>query len=371
MKKERAWMEVDAQKLRDNYRNLCQFVKDTTCICVVKCNGYGHDAIAEANVLQNAGADWFATACSEEAISLRTNGITGNILILGHTLPAQMDDLWKYHLTQTVGDVAYGLALASYCRKNNRCVDVHLKIDTGMHRLGIRPDTPMEETGKLFTAEGIRVTGCFSHFATADSTNTEDVAFVYGQQKRFAEWLKTCREYGYNPGMTHISASAAIVNYPECSYEACRPGILLLGFDSGYMKHPYNRTPVMSLKSRIAKLDVLQPGETIGYGRTYTAKRTMRIATIPIGYGDGIPRNYPKGEVLIRGTRCPLVGRISMDQLCVDVTHLTDVCLFEETVIIGKQGTEEIRLSEMAEKAGTIANEIATKITGRIPRFYN
>ena len=193
-----------------------------------------------------------------------------------------------------------------------------------------------------------------------------DVAFTYQQKERFDAWVKDAKAMGLAVGKLHFSASAAIVNYPQFVYDYCRPGILLLGFDSGEMKTPYPREQVLSVFARVVKIDDLPSGDSIGYGRTFVSDSDMKIATVSIGYGDGIPRNYINGEVLIRGVRCPIVGRISMDQLCVDVSHLEMVELFDVVTVLN----EEITIMEMANKANTISNEIVTKFTNRLERIY-
>ncbi|MDD6466615.1 MAG: alanine racemase [Erysipelotrichaceae bacterium] len=368
---ERAWMEIDTHALIQNYQNLISFLpKDTGCICIVKANGYGHDAVQEALILQQQGAHFFGVATLAEAVQLKEANIKGDILILGHTLPRQMKELAQYDLIQTVGDVAYGYQLAEEAKRLEARVRIHLKIDTGMHRLGIDHRLSMDTLKALIEQPSLKLEGCFSHFACADSVDENDVAFTHQQAEKFAEWVKRARLAHIPVGKLHLSASAAIVNYPEFQWDYCRPGILLLGFDSGDMKHPYERNQVLSIYAKVTKIDVLPKQETIGYGRTYQAKQLRKVATISIGYGDGIPRNYQNGEVLIRDARCPIIGRISMDQLCCDVTDLPEVALFDLVTIIGNDQKESIRLEEMANKCGTITNEIVTHFSNRLPRIY-
>lgn len=368
---ERAWMEIDVKALVNNYQNLLAYLPQTTeCICIVKADGYGHDAVKEALVLQQAGARFFGVATLAEAVQLKEANITGDILILGHTLPNQMEELFSYNLIQTVGDVAYGYELAKKAECLQKPVRVHLKIDTGMHRLGISRQQALSEIKEFVNHPFIQVEGCFSHFAVADSFVKEDVEFTYQQYHEFLKWVECAKQDGIPVGKLHISASAAIVNYPDIQMDYCRPGILLLGFDSGDMKCPYHRQQVLSLYAKVTKIDCLPAQETIGYGRTYTAKQERKVATVSIGYGDGIPRNYQNGTVLIHGTRCPIIGRISMDQLCCDVSELEDVKLFDCVTILGTDGMETITLKQMADSCGTIANEVATHFSSRLPRIY-
>ena len=363
---QRAWMQIDTKKLKMNYENLVKFLPDSCgCICVVKANGYGHDAIEEAKVLQSIGALFFATATVNEAVNLRKAGIVGDILVLGHTVVDEMSLLQAYDIIQTVGDIEYGYSLAKHGESVDCVHRIHYKIDTGMHRLGITERVDVVELKNLSEHSHIQLEGAFSHFACADSFNEEDIAFTYLQKEMFDKWIESAKEIGLHVGKLHISASAAIVNYPDIVYDYCRPGILLLGFDSGDMKYPYERSQVLSLYARVVKIDELHNGESIGYGRTFVSDRVLKIATISIGYGDGVPRNYKDGEVIINGKRCPIVGRISMDQLCVDVTGV-DVQLFDVVTILN----DEITVVEMASKANTISNEIVTKLTDRLARVY-
>ena len=363
---QRAWMQIDTKKLKMNYENLVKFLPDSCgCICVVKANGYGHDAVEEAKVLQSIGASFFATATVNEAVRLRKAGIVGDILVLGHTVKEEMSLLSTYDIIQTVGDIDYGYALAHHGSSIDCVHRIHYKIDTGMHRLGITKRVDVLDLKKLSEDSHIQLEGAFSHFACADSFDEEDIAFTYLQKSLFDKWVESAKECGLDVGKLHLSASAAIVNYPDIVYDYCRPGILLLGFDSGDMKYPYVREQVLSVFARVVKIDELLSGESIGYGRTFVSDQTLKIATVSIGYGDGIPRNYKGGEVIIHGKRCPIVGRISMDQLCVDVTSL-EVQLFDVVTILN----DEITVVEMANKANTISNEIVTKLTDRLARVY-
>ncbi|MBQ1506669.1 MAG: alanine racemase [Erysipelotrichales bacterium] len=369
----RGYLEIRKDLLQSNYEELKAFLDGKTrMICIVKCDGYGFDGITEAKLLQDLGADFFGVACSEEAVLLRKNGIRGDILILGHTLKDAREDLWKYDLIQTVGDTKYGMMLGDYAEEHGKVLRVHLKIDTGMHRLGITSHTPLEEILQVYHHAGLKAEGAFSHFACADSFAQDDRLFTESQKKSFDAWLKKAREAGMEFPVTHMAASAGIVNYPEYlkDYTHCRPGILFHGFDSGEMAHPYPRKEVMSLRSFIGKIDELYKGETIGYGRTYTAEKDLRVVTVPVGYGDGIPRNYENGDVLINGVRCPVIGRISMDQLCADATNAGEIRIDDPVTLIGKDGNETVTLREMADKAHTIPNEIAAKFTTRLGRRY-
>ena len=369
----RGYLEIRKDLLQSDYTELKNFLTGKCAmICIVKCDGYGFDGVREALLLQEWGAEFFGVACSAEAVMLRKNGIRGDILILGHTLEEAIPDLWKYDLIQTVGDIGYGRYLAAKASGDRASVRVHFKIDTGMHRLGITQETPMEAIRKLYDDPCLHAEGAFSHFAAADSFRAEDRTFTLWQKETFDRWLKKAEDAGMRFACTHMSASAAIVNYPEFlkDYTHCRPGILFHGFDSGDMAHPYPRKEVLSLKSYVGKIDVLRKGETIGYGRTYTAEKDLTVVTVPVGYGDGIPRNYRGGEVLIHGVRCPIIGRISMDQLCVDASEAGNLSIADPVLLIGKDRDEEITLREMADKAGTIPNEIAAKFTSRLPRIY-
>ena len=218
---QRAWMQIDTKKLKQNYENLVKFLPDSCgCICVVKANGYGHDAVEEAKVLESIGASFFATATVKEAVSLRKAGIVGDILVLGHTVVEEMSLLNTYNIIQTVGDIQYGYALAKHGQDMNCVYRMHYKIDTGMHRLGITDRVDVLELKKLSEYANIRLEGAFSHFACADSFDEEDIAFTYQQKELFDKWVESAKECGLDVGKLHLSASAAIVNYPDIVYTA-------------------------------------------------------------------------------------------------------------------------------------------------------
>ena len=367
---ERAWIEIDTNKLVRNFKCINEFLPTkTSCICIVKADGYGHGAIECARLLVENGANFFGVASIEEAVELRKAGIDKQIIVLGHTLPRQFADLLTADVIQTIGDVEYGYELANYASEQNFVQKVHLKIDTGMHRLGISYERDLADIKALIDHPNLALEGCFSHFSVADSFKESDIEFTKLQNEHFVNWLREAGKVGIRVGKSHISASAAIVNYPEFVYDYVRPGVLLYGFDSGEMKQVIEKEQVVAIKSKVGKLDILPANETIGYGRTFVSDLDLRVATIPIGYGDGLHRSY-KGDVLIKGTRCPIIGRISMDQITVDVSKVVDIKLFDEVTILGSDGEEIISIEEMATKTGTITNEIATHFTKRLHRIY-
>ena len=367
---ERAWMEIDLNKLGENYKEINNFLcEKTKCLCIVKADAYGHGAIKIATFLESKGTTIFGVACLEEACELRNAGIKGDIIILGHTLPKQMKTLFEFDLIQTVGDIEYGIELAKYAKLSNHIQRIHLKIDTGMHRLGICCERDINEIVNLVSNFSLQCEGCFSHFSVADSFDESDIEFTKLQNSKFNSWLSKAQKAGINTGKVHISASAGLVNYPEFVYDYIRAGVVLYGFNSGEMNNPFPKSQVMSIKSRIAKIDELPHHETIGYGRTYCSEENLKVATIPIGYGDGLHRAY-MGDVLITGVRCPIIGRISMDQINVDITKVENVKLFDIVTILGKDGSECITLEEMAIKTNTITNEIVTHFTKRLHKFY-
>ena len=370
---DRAVLEISEKKLLDNYRNLASFLPaNQHMIAVIKGDAYGIGSYKEASLLKQAGVNFFAVACIKEAVDLLDKGLDADILVLGHTIMDERKDLFNPHIIQTVGGLDYGNDIAEFAKENNQQVRVHFKIDSGMHRLGIRNDTDIDEIKKLYYNPYLKVEGALSHLSVADSLLAEDREYVFTQKERFDRWLKKAGSKGMVFPVTHLQASAAIVNYPQFlkDYTHCRPGILFIGFDSGFMEHPYKREEVFTLKSHIEKIDDLKEGEYIGYGRTYMAKKDMKIATIPIGYGDGLMRIYQeKGVVLINGVRCPFTGRISMDQCCVDVSN-AGASLYDEVILLGRQKDEYIPIKEMADKCLSIPNEILTKINSRVSRNW-
>ena len=365
--KSRAWRETDLSALAHNARKIqSALAPGCRLMAVVKANAYGHGALPVARRLETMGINSFAVACLEEGIALRRSGIQGTILILGYTLPGLTPQLHRWKLTQTVADAAHGQALAG-CQLP---LSVHLALDTGMHRLGI-PAEDHNALRRLYELPGLHVEGVFSHLCVSDSLSPEDVAFTRLQLDRFygaIQWLKAHR---LEPGDTHIQASYGIWNLPPQPCSLARAGIALYGVcsDDSPTARTLDLKPVLSLRARVTCVRTLAPSEGAGYGLAFRADQPRQLAVVAIGYADGLPRSLPQqgGEVLLHGMRCPMVGRMCMDQLLVDVTGLPCVTPGDTATLIGADGQQQIRAEDVARQCGTITNEILSRLGARLP----
>lgn len=366
-RRSRAWREVDLDTLSHNARTLqAALAPGCRLMAVVKADAYGHGAVPVARRLEAEGVSAFAVACLEEGIALRRAGIQGEILILGYTLPEEAARLCRWKLIQTVADEAHGTALAA----QGLPLPVHLALDTGMHRLGI----PAEDHGalaRLYALPNLKICGVFSHLCVSDSLRSEDQAFTRTQLDQFYGALRWLREHGCPPGETHIQASYGIWNLPPQPCSWARAGIALYGVasDSSPTARVLNLSPVLSLRARVASVRTLAPGEGAGYGLAFRPVEQRRLAAVTIGYADGLPRGLPQrgGAVLLHGTRCPMVGRMCMDQLLVDVTDMPQAAPGDVVTLIGTDGAEVIRAEEVARQCGTITNELLSRLGRRLP----
>ncbi|MFY9139959.1 MAG: alanine racemase [Thermacetogeniaceae bacterium] len=366
------WAEIDLDALKNNVQEMRRITdQNAQLMAVVKANGYGHGIEQIARTALESGANWLGVALLEEALLLRDKGITAPILILGYTPVDDAVEVINHDISQTIFTVEDARAFAAAAHRLGKKAKVHIKIDTGMGRLGFSPqgDT-LDKIRNLSQLPDLDIEGIFTHFATADES---DKAFAEEQFMRFQQLLKQLAAHHIYFKWRHCANSAAVIDLPYTHLDLVRPGIALYG----YYPSPYvNRAlvkllPVMSLKARVSFVKEVPKGCSISYGRKYIAKKKTLIATIPLGYGDGYSRLLSnQGEVLIRGKRAPVVGRVCMDQLMVDVGHIHDVQQGDEVVLLGRQEGEEITADELAEKLGTISYEILCMISERVPRVY-
>lgn len=364
---DRAWIELDLRNLRHNVQQLNALMPGRCqLMAVVKAEAYGHGASRIAACLQKAGVKAFAVATIDEGIQLRHCGITGEILVLGYTCPSRAKELQRYDLMQTLIDYDYALALD----RQGYGIKAHIKVDSGMHRLGY----DVSDFGKVsntFMLSNIRVEGIYTHLCVADSLDDGDIRFTKRQIERFRQLLNTLTAMGIRLPKVHMQSSYGLLNYSELDCDYVRVGIALYGVSSSpgdrTKLHPDLR-PVLSLKSRVVLIKSVPKGESVGYGRSFTAERDSKIAMVPIGYADGIPRKLScgRGSVLINGHRAPIVGRICMDQLAVDVTDVPCVETGMFVTLIGKDGAHEITAASVAADADTITNEFLSRLGQRL-----
>lgn len=364
-----AFLEIDLAAVRGNLEAIQHIVGQNTAIAaIVKANAYGHGAIEVSRAALGAGARMLCVAIVNEGIELREAGIDAPILVLGPPDAEEIDDTLAHDLMPSLSDTAHAEVVADAARRADRVAQVHVKLDTGMGRHGARPRAAQALADTLAETPEIEVAGIFTHFAEA--TDPDWTAH------QFEEFMTLSREFGAGqPGgpIRHASNSVALMRAPEARLEMVRPGAILYGFNPGCDPAliPETIRPVASLRSRIALVKTIEAGEPVGYGLTWHAPRDSRIAVIPIGYADGYPRVLSgNADVLIGGRRCPIVGRVSMDAITVDVTDAGAVEIGDEVVLIGAQGDERITVDEIAERAGTIGQEIVSRLSPRLPRAY-
>lgn len=364
----RAWIEVNAENLRHNVETLKKAMQPgCELMAVVKAQAYGHGAVITASRLNEMGVLSFAVATVDEGIALRKGGIHGEILVLGYTDAGRAPELEEYDLMQTLISPEYAKALD----RQGIAVKVHIKIDTGMHRLGIA-DGERSAVRKIFYMKNLRVCGMFTHLCCPDSRHPDDIAFTKGQIDRFYGMADALRDSGIILPKLHIQSSYGLLNYPDLVCDYVRAGIALYGVLSSPKEDTVLKPdlrPVLSLKSRVVLIRKVAAGESVGYGRNFTAVRDTRIAILPIGYGDGYPRSLSggKGSVLINRYVVPVVGRICMDQLAVDITDAEGVSVGDVAILAGAEGYDELSAPAVADSSGSISNELLCRMGARLP----
>ena len=369
------WAEVDLDALTENFRWIHRHVGGDVC-CVVKANAYGHGSCAAADALQAAGAAAFAVSCLAEARELRRHGIDKPILILGYTDPDFADELAGLHITQALFSTQYAEALSTAATTAGCRVECHLKADTGMGRIGFAVRTDFEAAiramEQCYALPGLKVTGLFQHFAVADSTEPDKVAYTEQQHDLFARTAARLQADGFDTGVVHCANSAAQLTHPQWRGNMVRAGIILYGLAPSDQVPVGMLRQVMRLKAVVTHLKWLQPGQSVSYGRTFTAGRPMRVATVSVGYADGYPRLCSnKGVMTIHGKPAPVLGRVCMDQTIVDVTDIPQVKMGDEVLVFGPDAAPGADTAEtVADKAGTISYEIVCGISRRVPRVY-
>lgn len=356
------WAEIDLGALVGNLRLLRKRVGPRVKLMfVVKANAYGHDAVLCALAAQKArAADWLGVSSVEEGVALRGAGVKLPILILGSLYPFESVLAAAAHdLTPIVASLESARRVAEAALRLRRQINIHVKVDTGMGRIGLRPEAAVELLRELFLfRKQIPVQGIYTHMAKAE----DDRSYTERQLSAFRKVLKSLDKEGLRPPLVHAANSAAALRHPGARFDLVRPGLAAYGLYEGF-------APVLALKSKIVYLKTVPKGAAISYGATWRAKRVSRIATLPIGYGDGYPRALSnKASVLVGGERCPVVGRVTMDQVMIDVTAVPRARVGDDAVLIGRQDAAVISAAELAKQCGTIPYETATAISGRVPR---
>lgn len=368
----RAWIECSKADLQHNLKSI-RSIMPSGCeiMAAIKADGYGCGIIETAEVLESMHIQTFCVACLKEAIQLREKGFKQEILILGYTPLEQINEVYRYNLIQTVVDLSYARLLDSLDLK----IKVHIKVDTGMHRLGERAEN-IENIKKIYQCSNLQILGIYSHICANDLNKKKDSWYATHQLELFDDVILQLASSGIDVKKTHIQSSYSVFQFPQCHYDYARIGAAMYGVlatrkDAEILAPKLK--PILSLKSQVVDLHVLKEGETAGYDLQYEAQKESVLATLSIGYVDGVPRSLScgKGKVLICGTVCPIVGRICMDQLMVDVSEIAQqVHVGDEAVLIGKQGDKEISIYDVAEACDSIPVEIMGRLGSRVDRIY-
>jgi len=367
--RKRTWAEIDLGAIENNYREIRRaFPESCRFLGVVKADAYGHGAVPTARLLAELGAEYLGVACLDEAAELRAAGLSLPILILGPTPPVYADTLAELNVTQTVDSQEQGTELAR-ALSSGRTLRVHIKLDTGMGRLGFRAGDEEELTAaaRVMSLPGLLPEGVFTHFAVSDEADATSIAYTREQFEKFTAAIKALEtESGKGFAIRHCANSGAVINYREYGLDMVRPGLLTYGYYHGDRRGLKLR-PAMALHSRVAAVTRHGRGDTISYGRTHTVPDERRFAVIPVGYADGLHRCLSnRMELLVNGVRVPQTGRICMDMCMADVTELDGVRPGDPVTVFGPGLPAE----EQAERAGTIAYELVCAVSRRVPRVY-
>ncbi|WP_372995982.1 alanine racemase [Lutispora sp.] len=366
------WAEIDLDNLANNMKEIRRLTdKKAKVTAVIKADGYGHGAKYIAQTLLENGADRFAVAVLDEALELRNSDVTVPILVLGYTQPDRAKAIIENNIEQAVYSYELAKALSEEAVKQNKEAKIHIKLDTGMGRIGLRADeSAIDCIKEIYELPNLTIEGMFTHFAIADE---KDKTYTEEQFNKFMWVANRLEEEGIKIRLKHCGNSATIIDLPKMHLDMVRAGIILYGLapSQDVELDKINLKQVMSLKVRITHVKEINSGESVSYGRKFIASKKSKIASLPIGYADGYTRMLSgKAEALVNGIRVPVVGRICMDQCMIDVTGIEDVKVGDEVVLFGKQKGSFISIDEIAEKLGTINYEVVCMIGKRVPRVY-
>ncbi len=360
------WLEIDLGAIKNNVKEIIKLT-NTEVMAVIKANGYGHGVLQVANAVVDAGAIWLGVARMEEALNLRKSGVKAKVMVLGYSPVRSIPEAIQNDIHVAIYDEKRAYRYAEQVKKTSGKLQAHLKVETGMGRLGM----PLNQVEDFLTAfqsnHEIEIDGIFTHFARADETQAES---ANQQLEIFNSLLKQLREKGLCPATVHAANSAAVINYPEAHFDLVRPGIAIFGMNpSPETVLPDSFKPAITWKAKIVSLREYPPGQGISYGSIYVTSKHERIGVIPVGYGDGFRREDGQ-QVLIRGQIVDVVGRVCMDQCMLQLDSVPDAEVGDEVVLLGKQGEQAITADDLAAKWGTINYEVICGLADRLPRLY-
>ena len=364
-----AWIEVNLDAISHNVREVKRFVGEgRKVMAVVKANAYGHGLIEVASTSVEAGADAMCVAILEEAIQLRDAGLHVPILVLGPGRPEHAEELVHRGVSQMVSEIGLPQALSREAVRQRSVAQVHVKVDTGMGRIGISSSEMEAFIRKIRSLPGVEIEGMATHFSTADGP---DLDYARIQLRRFCTLLREIERTGVALRWRHAANSGATVRLPESHLDGIRTGLLLYGIPPTPDPPPMGLMPALTLKARITQVKEVGKGESISYGRTFVTERPSRLALVPVGYADGYSWYLSnRGSVLVKGRKVPIRGRVCMDQFVVDVTDVRDVCLGDEVVLIGAQDGQIISVWDIVSATGSVPHEVVSTLGVRLPRVF-
>ena len=375
----RSWLEINLSNIGHNINEIRKLIPSTSDImAIVKANAYGHGDVICAKELQRCGVHFFGVSSVDEGVQLREGGILDPILVLGYTPPVHFPLLVKYDLLQTFLSLDYAKKVDAYCAQHDQCIQGHVKVDTGMSRIGIiaQPhEYHIDDILEVYRMKHLHACGIFSHFSVSDALDEDNVAYTMKQKEMFDRVLQDIKDAGIDAGCRHLQNSYGILNYPDLTYDLVRPGLLWMGVtsdDAVKINTKPNFKPVMQWKANVSLVKCIQDGVNVSYGRHYCANGVRMIATIALGYADGYPRSLSNigASVLLHGKRANIVGNICMDQMMIDVSDIDDVKEGDVVTLFGCDEDQCINIDEVTRAAGTINNETFCRISARVPRIY-
>ncbi|MDY6846356.1 MAG: alanine racemase [Chloroflexota bacterium] len=360
------WLEVDLGAIKNNIKQI-KAITGTRLMAIIKANGYGHGVLAVAKAAEQAGAEWLGVARMEEALNLRAAGIKSEVMVLGYTAPVMIPEAIRNKIHVAIYDQDMAKAFEAYAEKTPGKLKAHLKVETGMGRLGMAPELAPDFLLTYRNHPKFDIDGIFTHLARADEPQID---FTERQLTVFNKLLGQLRSEGLCPPLVHAGNSAAILNFPEAYYDMVRPGISIFGLDpSPSSPLPETFHPALTWKARLTSLRVLPPGHGVSYGSVYVTSNHERIGVIPVGYGDGFRRGEGQ-QVIVRGKLVDVVGKVCMDQCMVQLDSVPEAQVGDEVVLLGKQGDQEISAKDLAARWGLINYEVVCGLADRLPRLY-